>query len=777
MIALKSLLSSLSRPDVAEVVLRGGKRPVARVGSATEELDGQALTGDDLLQILFSAGGSRYVESLGDRPAQWRTRVEGVGAVVVSAAMIGDVIEARFALRDAPPQAASRQRAPSIPPVRGRAGEGHGSKSARPPPVSARGRSHEEAPRARAPKAIVDAPPSTRRGRSHRASEHPDPAPRAELHPRRGPLPSAAEIDLEIGATEIPSVPGQRVDAFDFAAPDTPRTMPEAGFSRPEDSELTPIPASRKSRPKVEVDIAPPPPRASLPTIPSSMDVVAAFELDEPELHAPPAPAPRAERPPVVVTEAPPAPAAPVAVTRALEEPFAPSQRRPLPAPDEPVPKRTSSGRTTRPFARDPHTLLWQRLLRAARDVRASDLHLVAGRPPLYRVAGQIVVQGDAMEPLQVEDMILSRLPSRVAPAFEAEGSCCFAIEDADLGRFRATVSRQRTGIKASLRIVGLEIPTLAGLGLPESIGAATRHRRGLIVIAGPAGHGKTATLAAIVGLLNRETTRHIVTIEDPIEHVHPRARALMSQREVGMHARSVDAALEAAGRQDADVIVVGELRDAATARAALAASELGHLVITTMCAQSATRTIDRLVDLFPPQERPQARASLAGSLELIVSQRLLPDAEGKRLVAAAEVLPAMGPLSTLIREEDRTYQIGRLEQQSKHLGVVRLDDALAELIRTGRTTAASALAVAEAPEEMEAIFGVKRANAPPRGTFPIRPGDPRPPVAGPPGASSPAPRASDSSPEAPPGTPGAPGAPGAKEKGFFDNIFRKKGG
>ena len=752
MIALKSLLSPLTRPDVAEVVLRGGKRPVARVGSANEEIDGHALTGDDLLQILFSAGGSRHVETLGDKPAQWRTRVEGVGAVVVSAAMHGDVIEARFALRDAvpaatPPPPGNRQRASSIPPARGR--EGHGSRSGRPPPASSRGRAHDEAPKPPRAARATDAPPSTRRGRGRG-----EPPPRHEPPP-----PSASEIDLEIGASEIPSVPGPGLDAYERLGVDTPRTMPEAGYTRPDERSITPAPLARRSRPRTDVEVELAPPRGPLPTIPSTVDVAAAFELDEPALHAHDL-APHGDRAGEAQGAGPPAPypdepgGAPPLARRpgATPEPFAPSQRRPQPALEELAPKRTSSGRTTRPFARDPHTLVWQKLLRAARDVCATDLHLVAGRPPLYRIAGQIVAQGEVLDPLVVEDMILSRVPSRLAALFEAEGSCGFAIEDADLGRFRAAVSRHRAGIKASLRLVGLEIPTLAGLGLPETIGAVTRHRRGLVVIAGPAGHGKTATLAAIVGLLNRETTRHVVTIEDPIEHVHPRARALLSQREVGVHARSVEAALEAALRQDAEVIVVGELRDAATARAALAASELGHLVMATMCAQSATRAIDRLVDLFPPAERPHARASLAGSLELVVSQRLLPDAEGKRLVAAAEVLPAMGPLSTLIREEDRTYQIARLEQQSKHLGVVRLDDALSELVRAGRVTAAAALAVAEAPEEMEALLGVKRANAPPRGTFPVRPGEQRPPG-------------------------GPAGSPSPEAKGFFDNIFRKKGG
>jgi twitching motility protein PilT len=805
MIALKSLLSSLQRPEVAEVVLRGGRRPLVRVGGASEEIDAQAISGDDILAALFSSGGSRHLETLADKPAQWRTRIDGVGAVVISAAMHGDVIEARFALRDPLPQVtpapqAQRGRASSIPPARARVGEGHGSKSLRPPPSNRRGAHHDDA--AKPPKGHRDAPPSTRRGRGPRGGEQ------ADAHARTEP-PPPAEVELDLGAGGIPSVPGPAMVPFEHPPPETPRTMPEAGYGRPEGRNPTPAVRSQRSEPRVEMegypqrpapraptpaarpwepridaDVDLPPPRPPLPTIPSEIDVEAAFELDEPALGdprtpppaarpvapaapvaaqnlAPPPPPPRPEEPPHAAPHPAPEPAPAL-------EPFAPSQRRPsqeIPQrrpPEEPPPKRTTTGRTTRPFAREPHTALWQKLVRAARDVRASDLHVVAGRPALYRVAGHIVPDGDALDPLVVEDMILSRVPSRAAPALDAEGSCTFAIQDHDLGRLRVHVACHRGGVEASLRLVPTEIPTIAGLGLPDAVGAVTFHRRGLVLVAGPAGHGKTATVAAIVGQLNRDTTRHIVTIEDPIEHVHPRGRALLRQREIGVHARSVPAAIEAAVRGDADVVVVDGLRDVATARAVLVACDLGRLVIVAMNAPSAARAIDRIIDLFPPPDRPPARGALAAGLRLIVCQRLLPDAESKHLVAAAEVLPAMVPLAQVIREEDRTYQIARLEQNSKHLGVVRLDDALAELVRAGKTTAAAALAVAEAPEEMEAVLGVRRTNAPPRGTVPVRPDMGA--LDRPPGRAT-EPR--------PPGTP-PDASPGGK--GFFDNIFRKKG-
>ncbi len=379
--------------------------------------------------------------------------------------------------------------------------------------------------------------------------------------------------------------------------------------------------------------------------------------------------------------------------------------------PTEPERRRVSAaGRNTKPFAREAHTQLFRSLLGAAREMGASDLHLIAGRPALIRVAGQVLPRGEPLDPRVVEDMILFRVPRRLDEAFAREGSCDFAVDEPELGRFRVNASRQRTGVKASLRLVTWHVPTLAQLGLPEAIAAATRHHQGLIVLTGPTGHGKTTTLAALVDILNTESTRHVITVEDPIEHVHPRKRALLSQREVGTHTRSFQSALKAALREDPDVIVVGELRDTETVRIALTASETGHLVLGTMSTPSAARAIDRLIDLFPPGDQPQVRMTLAGSLRLIVGQRLVPDVEGKAMVAAAEVLPGMVQLWNLIRE-NRTYQIPSLQQRGKELGVIRLDDSLRDLVRAGRTTGQKAVAVAEAPDELEQSLGMRRSS------------------------------------------------------------------
>lgn len=343
---------------------------------------------------------------------------------------------------------------------------------------------------------------------------------------------------------------------------------------------------------------------------------------------------------------------------------------------------------------------LLDELFGRARQASASDLHVVADRPAMLRVAGELVPLGDALAAARAEELILPRVPPGLGKTFERDGSCDFALQHPLHGRFRVNVSRQRTGIKLTARLVGDHVPTLEELGVPESISRATHHHQGLIVVTGPTGHGKTTTLAAIVGIINRERTHHVITVEDPIEYVHQSDKAVISQREVGTHTKSFQAALKGSLREDPDVIVVGELRDTETVRMALTASETGHLVISTMNTPSAAKAIERLIDLFPPGDQPQVRMTLAGGLRLIVSQRLLPTADGQGLCAAAEVLPGNLALWNLIRE-NRTYQIASLQQRGKGFGIVRLDESLAELVRAGRTTMEHALAVAEQPEQL----------------------------------------------------------------------------
>jgi twitching motility protein PilT len=401
----------------------------------------------------------------------------------------------------------------------------------------------------------------------------------------------------------------------------------------------------------------------------------------------------------------PPKPALPPVLQRAasieLEFDIVPAAPAPAavepPRTEEPLPEPTSlDARPT--FAS---------LQAEARRRGASDLHVVASRPALFRIAGELVPHGPTLEPAAVEALLVDCIPARLRSGFEKDGTCDFSLHSPEHGRFRANVTRQRTGLKGCFRLIGRDVPTLESLGLPSSIAQATEHHQGLIVLTGPTGHGKTSTLAALVDLLNTTTRHHIITVEDPVEYVHPPKRAMVSQREVGTHTRSFAAALKASLREDPDVIVVGELRDTETVRMAIAASETGHLVLGTMNTPSAAKTIDRLIDLFPPGDQPQVRMTLAGGLRLIVSQRLVRSADGTRVHAAAEILPGNVALWNLIREA-KTIQIPSLQQRGKSLGIVRLDDSLAELVKTGKVTLEAAQMFAEAPDELGNQLGKK---------------------------------------------------------------------
>ncbi|MEW5849914.1 MAG: PilT/PilU family type 4a pilus ATPase [Myxococcota bacterium] len=424
---------------------------------------------------------------------------------------------------------------------------------------------------------------------------------------------------------------------------------------------------------------------------------------------------------PAPVEKARPAPApmpldvpAPPVVAKAAEPPASEPEAEVLEevAPTPPAPKVTPVGAPpTRTKPSIPPGFTLDMYLQGARSLLASDLHLVADRPVLLRIAGELIPYGEPIPAAAVDALLVHAVPDRLQEQLERDGSVDFALSHATLGRFRVNVSRQRTGLKGSFRVIPTEIPTLAMLGLPEQIAGATHHHQGLIIITGPSGHGKTTTLAAILDIINAGTSHHIITVEDPIEFLHPRKRAMMSQREVGAHTRTFASALKGSLREDPDVIMVGELRDTETVRMALSASETGHLVLGTMNTPSAAKTIDRLIDLFPPADQAQVRTTLAGALRMVVSQRLMPSSTGKFSVVAAEVLPGMVPLWNLIRE-NKTYQIPSLQQRGKALGIITLNESLAELVRSGRTTLEVAKQNSEAPDELEAIITGKRPGA-----------------------------------------------------------------
>ncbi|MBX3261970.1 MAG: Flp pilus assembly complex ATPase component TadA [Labilithrix sp.] len=342
---------------------------------------------------------------------------------------------------------------------------------------------------------------------------------------------------------------------------------------------------------------------------------------------------------------------------------------------------------------------------------RASDLLIVAGRPILLRVATDLLPRTQPLPAEHVERIAREIVPARLREALERDGSCDFAVEHPTHGRFRVNVSKQRTGFKLNLRVIPKELPTLASLGLPDALLAALRHQRGLVLVTGPSGHGKSTTLAALVDHLNRESARHVMTIEEPIEHVHPRKKGLVSQRDVGLHARTRSRTIQTALREDVDALVIADVRDAESVRHALVACESGRLVLGTMNAPSAAKTVDRILDLFSAAEEPWVRSSLASSLRLIVGQRLVPSADRTRLHAAVELLPWSVALFTLVRD-GRTHQIPDLQRRGKAAGIVRLDESLAELVRAQKVTVEVARLFAESPAELDAQLARPAAQA-----------------------------------------------------------------
>ncbi len=374
------------------------------------------------------------------------------------------------------------------------------------------------------------------------------------------------------------------------------------------------------------------------------------------------------------------------------------------PEPVAPVPRPAAPGPAV--SAPTDHTVEIPRALAAlvtsARDRGATDLHIAAGRPVAGRVLGELhALEATPRAAADVEALLLPLLDGGQRTQLESRGYVDFAVEVPGAGRLRVNVSRQQGGLKGSFRLAHARPPTLADLGLPAELAKLTHNHQGLIVIAGPSGHGKTTTLAALVDLVNSTEAVHILMIEDPVEILHPRKTAVVSQREVGRHTASFAAALKASLREDPDVIVIGELRDRETVEIAMTAAETGHLVIATMSTPSASKTIDRLIDMFPPDEQSQVRSSLAGALRAVVAQRLVPTADGKSLTPAVEIVVGVLPLATLIRE-NKLFQLPSLMQRGRGMGMRRLDDSLLELVRAGQITEETALATAESRKDLQ---------------------------------------------------------------------------
>ena len=321
------------------------------------------------------------------------------------------------------------------------------------------------------------------------------------------------------------------------------------------------------------------------------------------------------------------------------------------------------------------------RFLEEARAAGASDLHLQAGAVPFLRVEGAIVRMEHPAPEVAEADVAARELCAwgEVEPGLDTD----FCFERKGLGRFRVNLHRTARGAGLSIKLIPLAIAPLEELDLPAALGDVTGYRTGMVLVTGPAGCGKTSTLAALVEMVNRSRDEHIVTIEDPIEFVFEPDRCNVTQRQVGPHTRSFAAALRAALREDPDVILVSELRDRDSIRTAIVAAETGHLVLGTLHTRDAAATVSRLLDVFPAEEQDQVRTMVAASLRTVVSQRLLPRAGGGRRVVAYEVLHVTPAVANLIRD-GRTHQSASQLQTGRRHGMVDLDTRLQELLDAG---------------------------------------------------------------------------------------------
>jgi twitching motility protein PilT len=312
----------------------------------------------------------------------------------------------------------------------------------------------------------------------------------------------------------------------------------------------------------------------------------------------------------------------------------------------------------------------------------ASDLHIAVGSPPAFRVRGEIV-RAEGFEPLTTDDsrsLLYRILTSEQQKNFELKRQLDFAYALPGVARFRVNVFYQREAVGAAFRLIPQETKTLEELGLPEVLHVLAEKPRGLVLVTGPTGSGKSTTLAAIIDEINRNRSEHILTVEDPIEFVHRHKRCIVNQREIGPDATSFGEALRAALRQDPDVILVGEMRDLETISTALTAAETGHLVFATLHTQSAPSTIDRIIDVFPAEQQEQVRIMLANSLQAIVTQTLLPTADGQGRVAALEILLPDDAVRNLIRQA-KVEQVYSIMQTNTARGMQTMEQALADLV------------------------------------------------------------------------------------------------
>ena len=343
-----------------------------------------------------------------------------------------------------------------------------------------------------------------------------------------------------------------------------------------------------------------------------------------------------------------------------------------------------------------------EEILSAAKRAGASDVHITVGIPPKMRVNGKLIMmEGERLMPADTMIIAESVMNDVQKQRFEEKGEVDMSFAIAGEGRYRVNIYKQRGSAAMAFRLVDTVVPAPETLGVPNSVIELYKKKRGLVLVTGPTGSGKSTTLAAIIDKINNNRESHVITLEDPIEYLHQHKLSIVNQREIGLDSMSYANALRAALREDPDVILVGEMRDFETISVAITAAETGHLVLSTLHTIGAASTVDRVIDVFPPHQQQQIRVQLANVLEAVVSQQLVPMIDGKGRVAAFEVLHTNSAVRNLIRE-GKTHQITSVMQTNRKMGMLTMDDALVQLYQQYKIDKEMAIQFAQDPENIK---------------------------------------------------------------------------
>lgn len=341
-------------------------------------------------------------------------------------------------------------------------------------------------------------------------------------------------------------------------------------------------------------------------------------------------------------------------------------------------------------------------LLREAHQRKASDLHITVGVSPKCRINGELDdMDYPVLSPPDTEELIMPIVHNKMKEKLLTYGEVDFSYSIAGYGRYRVNIFRQRGSYAAAIRIININIPSSDLLGLPPSVLGLTRKKRGMVLVTGPTGSGKSTTLASLIDIINTNRNLHIITLEDPIEYLHKHKKSIVNQREIGLDSLSFTNALRVILREDPDVILVGEMRDLETIEIAITAAETGHLVFSTLHTIGAVNTVDRIIDVFPPHQQQQIRIQLASVMEGVISQQLIPTIDQAGRVAAFEVMLSTPAIRNLIRE-GKNHQIASFIQTNRKLGMQAMDDAILDLYNSGRIDREQAVSFAQDMTTME---------------------------------------------------------------------------